>query len=387
MSADLLGGADQRNRPSPTVAIIRQSWAAVVPYAEPLSQHFYGLWFHLAPPVRELFPVNIRIQRGRFLRALVHVIQMIDQPEQVEPFLAQLGRDHRKFGVLLEHYDALSTALIAALRHYSGPAWTDATEWAWADALGYVSRTMCRAAEQDPGPASWLATVINHRRLSLDVAVVTVQTGAPIPYRAGQYLSVETPRRPRLWRYFSPANAPREDGVIEFQVRAVPGGWVSQAIVAHTERGDTWRIGPPLGRLTSRRVTGRALLMVAGGTGLAPCRAVLDELSRGTDAPPTRLFFGGRHWPDLYEIDELRRTSAGLPWLEVIPVVEHAAPGGPDSGFEVGTLGEVVSRYGAWADHDVLVAGSPEMIRTTVSRMLAAGTPMDNIHYDPFTLD
>jgi NAD(P)H-flavin reductase len=128
--------------------------------------------------------------------------------------------------------------------------------------------------------------------------------------------------------------------------------------------------------------------MVAGGTGLAPCRAVLDEMSRlGVAQPPARLFFGGMSWADLYEIDELRRLTAVLPWLDVIPVVERATPDGPESGFELGTLGDVVSRYGAWADHDVLVAGSAEMIRATVSRMLAAGTPMDNIQYDPFTLD
>ena len=56
-------------------------------------------------------------------------------------------------------------------------------------------------------------------------------------------------------------------------------------------------------------------------------------------------------------------------------------------GAEQGTLADVVTRYGAWADHDVLVCGSPAMIRSTVSRMLVAGTPLDRIRYDPFTMD
>jgi NAD(P)H-flavin reductase len=47
----------------------------------------------------------------------------------------------------------------------------------------------------------------------------------------------------------------------------------------------------------------------------------------------------------------------------------------------------VVTRYGAWADHDVTVCGSPAMIRATVAQMLVAGTPLDRIGYDPFTLD
>ena len=56
-------------------------------------------------------------------------------------------------------------------------------------------------------------------------------------------------------------------------------------------------------------------------------------------------------------------------------------------GAERGTLADVVTRYGAWTEHDVTVCGSPAMIRATVSQMLVAGTPLDRITYDPFTLD
>jgi NAD(P)H-flavin reductase len=69
----------------------------------------------------------------------------------------------------------------------------------------------------------------------------------------------------------------------------------------------------------------------------------------------------------------------------VIPVVERDDTG--TGGAERGTLADVVTRYGAWADHDVTVCGSPAMIRSTVSRMLVAGTPLDRVTYDPFTLD
>ena len=68
-----------------------------------------------------------------------------------------------------------------------------------------------------------------------------------------------------------------------------------------------------------------------------------------------------------------------------MPVVGEGRRG--RGGAERGTLADVVTRYGAWADHDVLVCGSPAMIRATVSRMLVAGTPLDRIRYDPFTMD
>ena len=86
----------------------------------------------------------------------------------------------------------------------------------------------------------------------------------------------------------------------------------------------------------------------------------------------------------MYEFEALRRMSYAQTWLDVVPVVEQDE-GTP--GAERGTLADVVTRYGAWTGHDVLVCGSPSMIRATVSRMLVAGTPLDRIRYDPFTMD
>jgi NAD(P)H-flavin reductase len=205
-------------------------------------------------------------------------------------------------------------------------------------------------------------------------------------------VSVETPQRPRLWRYLSPANAPRPDGVLEFHVRAVSGGWVSRAVVAHTAVGDVWRIGPPMGRMHLEPDTGRDLLMVAGGTGYAPVKAVIDDLAHRPRRPSTQVFVGGRTWDDLYDLSALRELSYRHPWLDVVAVVEDDTEAGRPAGgdapaAEQGTLADVVTRYGAWADHDVLVSGSPAMIRSTVSRMLVAGTPLDRIRYDPFTMD
>ncbi|WP_425414672.1 globin domain-containing protein [Pseudonocardia spinosispora] len=376
-------------RPTPAranemVTLIRSSFAEVEDQAIEMAKHFYGVLFGIAPETRELFPANMEVQRSRLLRALVHVVQMVDQPDDLVPFLSQLGRDHRKFGVMTRHYNAVGTALLSAIAHYLGPGWTPRVQAAWTEAYGIISHAMRTAAEADKGPASWLGRVIGHRRLSWDVAMVQVQTGAPIPYRPGQYLSVETPRRPRLWRYLSPANAPREDGIIEFHVRAVQNGWVSRAIVAHSERGDTWRIGPPMGRLGVDRKSGRDLLMVAGGTGMAPIKSILEDMAQYGENPRAEVFIGGRRWEDLYDFDSLRQLSYTNPWLNVVPVVEDDEG---ISGAEHGTLADVVTRYGAWKDHDVLVCGSPGMIRATVSRMLVAGTPLDQIRYDPFTMD
>ncbi|WP_186382317.1 globin domain-containing protein [Amycolatopsis rhizosphaerae] len=366
------------------VRLIRDSWVKAEPYLPEVTQFFYGMLFTLAPATRDFFPINMEVQRNRMVRALVHVVQMVDQPEDLVPFLRQLGRDHRKFGVVPKHYEAIGTALLAAMKTQLGPDWTPEVERAWAEAFTIVARQMQEAAAADTNPPSWRGRVAEHRRLSWDLAMVRIEPEQPIPFQAGQYLSVEVPQRPRLWRYLSPANAPREDGSLEFHIRAVDGGWVSRAIVSHTQQGDTWRFGPPLGRLSVDREAGRDVLMIAGGTGVAPLQALLDELSQWGENPKVRLFYGGRTREDLYALEGLRMVASCNPWFTVTPVIEK----GPALvGCEQGTLADVVTRHGAWPGHEVLVSGSPAMIRATVSRMLVAGTALEQIHYDPFTID
>ncbi|WP_219415181.1 globin domain-containing protein [Pseudonocardia nigra] len=383
LTAGLPVGAS-RSEQSGLAETLRSSWAAVEHRADDMGRYFYGTLFRLAPETRELFPVNMEVQRSRLLRALVHVTQMVDEWDELVPFLQQLGRDHRKFGVLTEHYDAVGTALITAIKEFSEDTWTPELEKAWTQAYGVVAEAMHVAADAERGPASWLGRVVDHKRIGWDLAIITVQTSEPIPYRAGQYLSVETPQRPRLWRYLSPANAPRPDGILEFHVRAVDSGWVSRALVAHAHVGDTWRIGPPMGRMHVDPESGRDLLMVTGGTGMAPIKALLEDIAQRPEQPRTQVFVGGRSWDDLYDFGSLRKLSYSNTWLDAVPVVEDEDAA---SGAERGTLADVVTRYGAWADHDVLVCGSPAMIRATVSRMLVAGTPLDRIKYDPFTMD
>ncbi|MFC4083306.1 globin domain-containing protein [Amycolatopsis samaneae] len=364
--------------------LVRDSFAVVEPKAGEVTSYFYGALFTIAPETRDLFPATMTVQRDRLLRALVYVVQMVDRPDELVTFLRQLGRDHRKFGVLERHYDAVGVALIAALKRYLAGHWTAEVEAAWTSAYRLIAQSMREAAAAETGPPWWAATVLEHRRIGRDVALVRVRTAEPLPYRAGGYVSVETPHRPRLWRYLSPTTAPRNDGVLTFHVRAVPGGWVSGAIVRHTRPGEVWRIGPAMGSLSVLpSVRPRPLLMIGGGTGITPLLSILDDLSRWTHNPRVHLFFGGRRPEDLYVLDDLRKLAATAKWLTITPVTEEGAVAGGDRG----SLATAVTQRGAWNTHDVLVSGSPPMIRATIARLLATGTELERISYDPFTLD
>lgn len=390
---DLLTAAPPDRAPSEMSRIadtVRGSWALVEPHTEELTRFFYGLLFQNMPSARELFPIDMSTQRSRLFRALVHVVQVVDRPDELDPFLAQLGRDHRKFAVTDDHYAALGVALVGAVQEFSGRVWTEDVRAAWTRAYAVIADRMLSAAAGARGPAGYSAEVVEHRRIGWDLAIVSVRPDVPVPFRAGQYLSVETPQRPRLWRYLSPAAPPRADGVIEFHVRAVDGGWVSRAIVAHTALGDLWRIGPPMGRLAIDESSEDSLLMVAGGTGIAPLRALLIDLAAKGVERPTTLFTGGRTPDELYATPFLRAFAADHYWLDLVTVVERPddGPQDPDAPSPItGTLPAVVSSFGAWNAHDVLVCGSPEMTRATVTQLMVGGTPLERIRYDPFTLD
>ena len=368
------------------VTIIRSSFELVAPQAEALGRHFYAMLFSAAPATRDLFPVNMEVQRSRFLRAMVHVVQMVDRPAELTPFLAQLGRDHRKFGVIAKHYAAFGGALLGAMERFAGPAWTPDVAKAWGDAYAAVAGAMRSAAEAETGPAYWIGRVVEHRRLGWDLAIIRCRPASSS--RTGRastsasrlrsslgYGGTSRPptRRGATARWSSTCGRSREAGSAGRSLRT-------------SRMGDMWRLGPPMGRMNVDRGSGRPLLMVAGGTGVAPVKALLEDFVPVRRRGPAHA--GLRRRPPLGGPLRLRRLAQDV--LRQRVARRRPGGGGVDdsaSGAEIGTLADVVSRYGAWADHDVIVAGSPAMIRATVSRMLVAGTALDRIQYDPFTVD
>src|SRR4029453_6135803 len=97
--------------------------------------------------------------------------------------------------------------------------------------------------------------------------------------------------QPRLWRTYSPANAPRRDNTIEFHVRAIGAGWVSSALVRRLRVGDMIKLAAPMGSMNLDRRSTRDAVFVAGGTGLAPIKSLLEERTRYTPTHSVYVFF------------------------------------------------------------------------------------------------
>lgn len=244
---------------------------------------------------------------------------------------------------------------------------------------------------------TWNAEVVQYHRLRNDLAVIRL-VGDAVPFEAGQSLEVTVPQNARLSRRYSSAMPPSLDGKLEFHVRAVPAGWVSGSIVNETRPGDVWELKNPAGTLRVDE-SSRNVVMVAGGTGLAPMRSLILDLARRESPPSVTLFVGGRSPRDLYAADLLWILASELPWLTVIPVVDQLTdPWAPDRWHDTirteiagvtdvfgaehcweGSLADVMSVQEPYLDHQVLVCGSPGMEAATVAALLANGTPAEAI--------
>ncbi len=343
------------------------------------TAYFYGRLFASNPEMRALFPMAMDRQRGRFFRALARIVWSLDCPDELTAYLRQLGRDHRRFGVTAQHYPEFMEAMAAMVREFSGPAWSDEVAAAWDAVLTLVRETMLEAADADAqhAPSWWLAEVVGHQRRAGDLAVLTVRPDQPLGYLPGQYVSVQSARWPREWRSYSIANAPRRDGTLSLHVRAVPGGLVSTALVHHTVPGDTLLLGPAKGSMTLPPDSPRGLFCVAGGTGLAPVKALAEQAAAAGGSAVT-LLFGARTQDALYDLRDLYRLAEAFPGLELVTAVSDE----PDAGGSQTTLPALVRERREWADREIYICGPPAMLRQTQRVLADLGVPPSRVHYD-----
>ena len=368
--------------PAIAIAAVRDTFAIAKAAGDAAASYFYGWLFVRHPELRELFPPAMNEQRDRLFRALGRIVESLSTPEEMAAYLAQLGRDHRKYSVQPEMYEAVGDALMATLRAYAGPTFTPAAEEAWAQAYAAASSLMISAAEEESAaaPPFWTAEIVLNEQRKPGISILTVAPDQPLPYEPGQHVTVQTPRWPRVWRPYSVSCRPREDGLMTFHVKAIPGGWVSNALVYHSSPGDELILGPALGTMTLRPAGDRDLLCIAGGTGLSPIKAIIEQAVRESSACPRQiyLFYGARTRNELYDLPDLWHLADAYRGLQLTPVTSD------DLAFDgmQGNVGRVATRHMPHPECEAYVAGPPGMVRDTIRALARSGLPRERIHYD-----
>ena len=231
--------------------------------------YFYAQLFAMDTEIRAMFPAAMDVQRRRFFEALGRIAdaqQSQATRDRLVPYLQELGRAHRKFGVRERHYEVFRRALLATLQRFAAPRWNETSKHAWEMAYNRAATIMIEAAKDDAAETTTGVTMytveadgmylsqIAERRLGSALRWIDIyrlnpnlQPEQPLNYLPGQHISVQTPHWPRLWRTYSIANAPRPDGLLRLHVRVVTGGLVSPVLVHQVRAGDPLVLGAPAG--------------------------------------------------------------------------------------------------------------------------------------------
>jgi CDP-4-dehydro-6-deoxyglucose reductase, E3 len=202
-------------------------------------------------------------------------------------------------------------------------------------------------------------------------------------FRPGQYLDVMLGGGRR--RSFSIASAPADGRALELHVRRASTTGFTGQLFDEMAVGTLLRIEGPLGQFWLRGESPRSPIMIGGGTGYAPLRAMLRQLIADGDRRPLTLYWGVRTAADLYEHDwltALARERSGLAYRPVL-----SAPGVAAAGWtgRTGLVHEaVLADYPDLGGYDVYASGPPAMVEAIRAAYPAHGLPREQLFFDSF---
>ncbi|PLM60883.1 NADH oxidase, partial [Klebsiella michiganensis] len=199
--------------------------------------------------------------------------------------------------------------------------------------------------------ASVGATVKAVNLLSDTAIELAIVLDEPLDFLAGQYINIQVPGTPQVRAYsFSSLPGSREGC---FLIRNVPGGLMSQWLTQRAIPGDRLTLSGPMGSFYLRGGE-RPLLLLAGGTGLAPLLSMLQTLASQRSTRPITLLYGVTRDGDLVKTDELEAFTGQLPAYRWLPVVADAQSQCPQRGFVTEHLNDAILNDG---DVDIYLCG------------------------------
>jgi Na+-transporting NADH:ubiquinone oxidoreductase subunit F len=220
------------------------------------------------------------------------------------------------------------------------------------------------------------------------VTLVLVDSGEGISFKPGQYIQLEIPKyklsSSTEFRAFSMASIPEEHQNIELYVGLVEKGIVSTYVHDYLKEGDELVMRGPFGDFYYQD-TGREILMVATGTGLAPIMSILRYMRKEKIQQKTTLFFGTRMEEDLYCVEELKNMERELANFIYIPTLSRVSE---DSAWE-GERGRVTAliekKIPEGSELDVYICGNAEMVESCLEALKKKNIPEEYIYFDKFS--
>jgi len=224
-------------------------------------------------------------------------------------------------------------------------------------------------------------------KVAPDVAIVSLKLPANerLQYLAGQYIDLLLKDGRR--RSFSIATAPEDDSLLELHIRHVPGGYFSGALFSEYKGREILRFEGPLGTFFLREESDKPLIFVAGGTGFAPIKAIVEHALRRDVLRSMVLYWGVRSLRDLYLPDLPLTWQAKHREFRFIPVLSDPLPEDRWPGRTGLVHKAVMADFPDLSGHQVYACGGPAMIDaakrefTTECKLPAADFFADSFTY------
>jgi CDP-4-dehydro-6-deoxyglucose reductase, E3 len=275
---------------------------------------------------------------------------------------------------------------------YQGSAMTDA-ELAAGNALFCCARPLedllieCREVGGLNGikPRILPARVAKKEQLGHDVVGLHLQlpSSERLQFLAGQYIEFILKDGKR--RAFSIANAPHDSEFLQLHIRVIPGGAFSEYVTNEMQEKAILRLEAPFGNFFLREDSDKPIIFVAGGTGFAPVKGIIEHMLHNNMHREIILYRGARQLQDLYMHELSQKWAEFAPNIKYIPVLSEPAETDNWQG-RVGLVHEaVLADFKDLSGYQAYVCGAPGMCEVAHHSFVEQGLLADEFFSDAFT--
>ena len=227
----------------------------------------------------------------------------------------------------------------------------------------------------------WPARINELKLLCHDVMQMSVELApaSNIKPIAGQYMDfVLDNSRQRSYSIASHNQTQK----LDFHIRKVESGLFTERVFSHYQVGDIVRLYGPLGTFFLRQKNSQSIIMLAGGTGFAPIKAMLEQLSDNPHPPSTKLYWGVRRLKDVYLKFWLEKFAQQNNWFSFTVVLSHA------DDYYTGRIGyvhqAVLQDHADLSEYQIYASGPPAMIKAAQEDFPSAGLNPALLYFDSF---
>ncbi len=223
-------------------------------------------------------------------------------------------------------------------------------------------------------------------KIQLNHDVVLIHLKLPkterLQFFAGQYINFLL--KNGTHRSFSLANAPHDDEFIELHVRHIPDGKFTSEVFDEMKEKDMMRIEGPLGSFYLREDSERPIILMAGGTGFAPIKGMIEHALKVGITRPMHLYWGARTKEDIYMHELAISWTKQNPLIRYTPVLSEAKEEDNWTGRTGLVHVAIMEDYADLSKHEIYGSGAPAMVYAGRDEFVKNGLDLEHYYSDAF---